>query len=430
MTTARLFSTTLRRTGFAVVAATLVLTSLVMSHHPAGATGANGVMAVIPGASDLTVDPVTHNAYVTSSDGHVREVTPSGTVTVLNPTPFSAAATSIVLDASTSTLYVGVAGSPGSVWSLPEAGGTASGVATLGGSLSPTGLAFAANTIVVATGAGGIVTAYDTSGNQLGACPTGTFGPETTDLVAVDTGSSIIIVVVDSANSTAYLSEPSGTCAPVGQEVIVGGANSVGLIPVGSGVLLFGTPTGIAVTDFSSSPTSVAVQPDVTAIELGSLVNPFYWMLDGGQNIRRVTTPGPVTNVVATPGDASATISWMPPSDMGGFAEITYEVSVVGDSSKKCTTTSTSCTISGLTNGATYRFLVSEFSLGSPGGVRSNAVTPSAPSPTTSTPNTSTTTPSGSLAATGSSTADLMGLGVFALLFGGLLIGRRRISRV
>jgi 5-hydroxyisourate hydrolase-like protein (transthyretin family) len=71
------------------------------------------------------------------------------------------------------------------------------------------------------------------------------------------------------------------------------------------------------------------------------------------------TTPGVPTAVVVTPGNRSLTVSWAAPADDGGSSITSFQVSIDGGS--RWTTTpadSTTYTVSGLTNGRTYRVRV------------------------------------------------------------------------
>ena len=70
------------------------------------------------------------------------------------------------------------------------------------------------------------------------------------------------------------------------------------------------------------------------------------------------SAPGRVKGVVASASNGSATISWFAPS-FSGSSQINRYVATTEDGNFTCSTTgATSCTITGLTNGTPYRFVV------------------------------------------------------------------------
>ncbi|WP_433046989.1 fibronectin type III domain-containing protein [Dactylosporangium sp. CS-033363] len=96
----------------------------------------------------------------------------------------------------------------------------------------------------------------------------------------------------------------------------------------------------------------------------------------------RSDLPGPPGAVTVAPGNGSATVSWTPPTVTGGGVDH-YEV--VSDDGQTCATTGTSCTVTGLTNGRTYHFVVRAISSVNPGvpgaGAVSQPVVPVATTP-------------------------------------------------
>ena len=67
--------------------------------------------------------------------------------------------------------------------------------------------------------------------------------------------------------------------------------------------------------------------------------------------------PGQPTDVVATPGTGQVSLSWKAPVSSGASAVSSYRVTA-SPGGATCTSTSTSCTVTGLTAGTTYSFEV------------------------------------------------------------------------
>ena len=120
-----------------------------------------------------------------------------------------------------------------------------------------------------------------------------------------------------------------------------------------------GTPTqGPATSSDLSNPWGVAVDAS------GNL----YIADTSNQVVEKVTSPstspGPPTNVVATPGNGALSVTWSAPSSDGGSALTDYvvEYSSNGGTSwtlATCSGTATTCTITGLTNATSYVVRVS-----------------------------------------------------------------------
>lgn len=70
------------------------------------------------------------------------------------------------------------------------------------------------------------------------------------------------------------------------------------------------------------------------------------------------SVPGPVHSVVAMRGDRHIHLNWSTPTDDGGDPVIEYRVVDVATGALACSTSHVTCTVEGLTNGATYVFSV------------------------------------------------------------------------
>lgn len=89
------------------------------------------------------------------------------------------------------------------------------------------------------------------------------------------------------------------------------------------------------------------------------------------------TPPGPPQQVSAIPGSAQATVTWSPPADTGTFPIIGYVVRAQ-PGAQTCSTATTTCTVTGLTNGTSYTFTVTASSAAGsgPASAASAPVTP------------------------------------------------------
>src|SRR5205823_3891635 len=74
------------------------------------------------------------------------------------------------------------------------------------------------------------------------------------------------------------------------------------------------------------------------------------------ESVGAATAPGVPTGVSAGAGDAQATVSWTAPAADGGSPITSYTVTSSGG--QTATVTTTSATVTGLTNGTTYTFTV------------------------------------------------------------------------
>ena len=105
----------------------------------------------------------------------------------------------------------------------------------------------------------------------------------------------------------------------------------------------------------------------------------------GGGGGGGATAPGAPTGVGGTSGNGQATVSWTAPSSTGGASITGYTVQYSSDggntwNTASCSGTSTSCTITGLTNGTSYTFRVAATNSAGTGSysTASSSVTPTA----------------------------------------------------
>jgi len=159
---------------------------------------------------------------------------------------------------------------------------------------------------------------------------------------------------------------------------------------------------GVALTGYriSSQPitTNVDVAADQTTVHFPGLTNglSYTFTVRASNEVGRsdpsapsnavvpggtaATIPAPPTNVVATPGDSSAHLTWTAPANNGGAAVTGYRISIQPGADRADIGNVTSYTWTGLTNGSTYTFTVRALNgvgLSDP-SAPSNAVTPQA----------------------------------------------------
>lgn len=93
-----------------------------------------------------------------------------------------------------------------------------------------------------------------------------------------------------------------------------------------------------------------------------------------------VYAPGSPTDVSAIASDASATVTWNAPADVGTFPITTYQVTA-SPGGASCTTATLTCEVTGLANGTAYTFTVRALNGAGwgPWSSPSAAVTPTAP---------------------------------------------------
>jgi hypothetical protein len=154
--------------------------------------------------------------------------------------------------------------------------------------------------------------------------------------------------------------------------------------------------------DTQSNPNGLYLYSKASAFPTQTFNGENYWV---DVSFTLATAPGQPTNVTATPGTGSATVSWTPASS--GSPATSYTVTpYIGTTAQTPVTVTgnpapTTATVTGLTNGTSYTFTVTPSNSAGTGPVSaaSNAVTPSAP--------TAPGAPTGVTATAGNSSASL-----------------------
>ena len=166
--------------------------------------------------------------------------------------------------------------------------------------------------------------------------------------------------------------------------------------PAGASVQVVGDAlVGVTAVRFDGNPVAYARQ-NATSLSLtvpdGLAPGTYSIEVDavGGTGSTTYTVPSPnpppipvfiapaaPTAVVATPGNAEVNVTWTPPADTGTFPIDVYMVRTQ-PGGQTCTTSSTTCTVTGLTNGTAYTFTVTASSAAGsgPASAPSSPVTP------------------------------------------------------
>jgi len=175
-------------------------------------------------------------------------------------------------------------------------------------------------------------------------------GPPTSVSGTPQTGAVAVTWTAPVSNGGISIDSYTVTATPGGQQC---SATTTTCVVNG---LTNGTAYTFAVTAHNAAGTSSASQPSAAITPTGVPSAPL--------------TPS------AAAGNASATITWSPPSSTGGLSILSYNVTSTPVSAG-CTTTSTSCVVNGLTNGTAYTFaVVASNAKGPSSSATATAVTP------------------------------------------------------
>jgi alpha-tubulin suppressor-like RCC1 family protein/Tol biopolymer transport system component len=310
-----------------------------------------------PGGEQAIVGGSTHAATVTGlSNGTAYTFTvvarnSDGDGPASAPTaPVTPVASATAPDAPT-----GASASPGNAratvtWSAPGSDG-GSQITSYTVTASPGGQTATVNGSTLSTDVTGLtngtsytftVVATNALGNSPASAPSNAVTPR-----AVPTAPRNVSAVAGNAQATITWAAPLSnggsaitgytvTASPGGASVSVGGSTLTGTVT--------GLTNGTTYT-FTVVATNVAGNGPASA--------------PSGPVTPHAVVPGAPTNVVATPGNQQATVTWTAPSSDGGSQISSYTVtSSVGGFSVTVNGNVTTATVTGLTNGTSYRFQV------------------------------------------------------------------------
>ena len=413
----------LHRFSFAFAAAALGVaatfgTLLALPAETAGATANGTLIATVPNAVAMVGDgtSISTDVYVLASTGVVSRVTQAGVVTELNTAHPVPSPSGIAVD--NGEIYVGSAGAPGHIEMLATTGGTPTVFATMPGIQSVAGVTVLPSIGVFAVNGVDGFSSFDLTGTFQSSC---TAEPGGTALSVIAANSATGIIVGDTATND--IVAPDMVNCLTGSSSLTSGL-SFTFFSVNGPALFLGGPAGIGVYvtgTWLSTPLTVG---PISGVALSGSGVPEVLAATGGLYL--ISPPTAPLNITATPGNHSATISWDPPANNGGFPILGYTVTETGNNALTCsTTTATSCTINGLTNGQSYTFgvVANVFNNQTGDSGASNSVIPDE-TPTTVAPTTTNST--SHLAATGLPVVALLAGGISAVLGGTLLRRRQR----
>ena len=224
------------------------------------------------------------------------------------------------------------------------------------------------NTVYVANFQDNTVSVVNGSTNEVTDTVSVSDGPL---VIAVNTSTNTVYVPNYGDNTVSVITQPSAPSTPSISNIPGSGSVSGSFTPVVA-------TTGDGTKSVTSSTTSVCTVTSgvVNYLRAGTCTlvarvaeGSNYLAADGAAQSFSILrgAPGAPTNLVATVGDASATVTFSAPADDGGSTVATYTVTAQdmtnpssGTNGVTCqvsgATNSLSCTISGLTNGDAYAF--------------------------------------------------------------------------
>ncbi len=343
-----------------------------------GGTSGNGSVskiniatgAVTEIASSTFIDPFGissdgTNVWVANNDGGTSG---NGSVSKINIA--TGAVTEI--DSSTFNTPVGIVSNGTDVWVANQDGGTGGN-----GSVSELDVATGAVTEINSPTFNYLTSIAVDNSNVWAANLT---GGETGSVSKINIATGAVTAVTSSTFNGPNAVASNGTDVWVAN--LIGGASgngSLSEVNIATGATTetddpsFSSPVGITLT---GSDVWVANQTSGTN-GVGSVSEIVPSSSTSGIGSTSLSVPKAPTALHATVGTGSATLTWVAPSSDGGSAISSYVVTSQ-PGGKSCTTTNTSCTVTGLTGGVSYVFTVVAMNQTgvSPKSVASNKVTP------------------------------------------------------
>ena len=316
--------------------------------------------------------------YISSYDGNRVYRLVTDFVTVTRP--------SGVAISDDDTVYV-ASQTLNNVWAFPADDSTSVNAVAVGN--GPQGLAIGLDgTVYVANRNSATVSAINPL--TFSQDDTVTVGSSPTSIAR--TGSGLIVVANEGSDSLSVV-------APVSATLTTSSASAGDT----AGLTIGGLPAGVLVDD--ATVEAISFGDDTVSWSRTAGTNTFTWVVPSGSGTVNVAVslnggntasagafayavppppPPPIPasaprDAEALAGDASASVSWLPPLSSGSFAVSNYLVTS-SPGGRTCLTTALSCTVAGLSNGVAYTFTVKALTGAgwSATSDASNAVTPEA----------------------------------------------------